>query len=569
MNRDSTRSPESSAALRRLLSSHHSIYNTLTDPLLECASPPRQPHPAREDESHVLSTHDASNDLKSEQGSTSPAIEDSLSAFSSWQSINFSSFQDVARSFRISSPFTCNNSRPASASILSNSTDEDAHPESLVLVPSARSETSPQVLLFETDEEDEDEDASAVIGVAADGGRPTIASSNSQRLCSVRTDSSQTFIMPRMHLSDELSPIQLTIVSSTEKCLSDEINNMMDFIQSSSASFSSISISRIALERRPLAEEVTLAKDSDVLLAINDGCKWVAILVALLAETRGDDRLPSFTVVNLLTSNYFENLFEIIRHLRPDQSMKATSLRSSVFLKKLKILIEKESAKKTSASFSNAVRSNSEEIRTCSEIGTSMEKTVSGSIVKPDYKNIERVIRNEIVYSPEYNAVDPLRLSNSLRHMRVLVDSMKEFFVSGSTDDSVANLSSVNRETLWFLCSFSIGIGLGFTLNAFQVFHAFKRSMFVESSPMPEIIVKSSSRELYLRSVSDECAKLADHFIARIDGMSTTMTHFLSRFESWGGVTIGKVCRECKTLSSTVFDSASRGFLKVKSLFSS
>ncbi|KAM9886527.1 hypothetical protein OXX79_014131 [Metschnikowia pulcherrima] len=90
-----------------------------------------------------------------------------------------------------------------------------------------------------------------------------------------------------MHLSDELSPIQLTIVSSTEKCLSDEINNMMDFIQSSSASFSSIGISRIALERRPLAEEVTLAKDSDVLLAINDGCKWVAILVALLAENRG------------------------------------------------------------------------------------------------------------------------------------------------------------------------------------------------------------------------------------------------------------------------------------------
>lgn len=570
------RSPESSAALRRLLSSHHSIYNTLTDPLLECTLPlpPPSPHLSLKDggSKHAQYESTKAND-KIHHGVElleflSPALEDSLASFLSWQSLNLSSFHDIAKLMRISSPFSCNISRPASASILSNSTDEELHSDSLVFVPSLKKQISPQVLLFETDEEDEADDDipfanGDVKNPEVDYGRPTITFSNSQRN-SVRTDLLQTFIMPKMLLSEDIGTLQLTMVSSEGETVINEIQFLMESILASVTS--RLTISHIILGKIPLQEEVYLARNSDLLLAINDGCVWISVLVESMVDDKSNgNSLPLLLVVNLLTSNYFANLFEIIRKLRPSQSLKSVSLKNRDFLEKIKGLIDEELRK---AKINAIARKFSPENATFLDEITSMYKTFGDSINKPDYRNIERTIRHEMIFAPDYHSVDPLKLSSSLSHLTVLVNSLSDLFMGGSCDGKFANLSPANRETLWFVCSFSVGVGLGITLNAFHVFKVLRRTLFITAPPPPETILRNPTKGFLMSAMTEKFSNIADKTMSHFEEFLTGMVRFFSQFGLWTDLSLDGVLQECRAMGDIALYSAINGFLKFKSIIS-
>ncbi|GEQ72643.1 hypothetical protein JCM33374_g6330 [Metschnikowia sp. JCM 33374] len=568
MSRDSVHSPETSAALRRLLSSHHSVYNTLTDPLLECTSP--SPSPPRSPTKERASTQSEEPTTEANEGKPqnfqNNSLEDSFGSFSSWQPINLSSINGMARSMRISSPFAYNGSRPASASILSNSTDDEFHPESLVLVPSLRKQIAPSVLLFETDEEDDaDEDVPFAESrtntkAALDDGRPTITSSNSQAHVSGRTDSSQTFIMPKLLLSEEIETYQLTIVSSMNKSLDEEIKFLIDFIQQNLDSPSyRLSITHIPLAKPPSLEEISLSRNSNLLLAINDGCVWLSVLIgSIVGGHTGREMLPDFAVVNLLTSNYFANLFDIIRNLRPHQCIKSPSLKDNACLSKIKLLIEKElnKDKATAKLYSHEVQKNNSHVYeshpSCRGLSESIEKT--------DYKKMEKTIRHEMVFSPEFHSVDPLCLSSSLSRFSILATSLGEYFEFRTSDINPTMFSVLHRETLWFFCSFSVGIGLGFTLNALQVFKMLRSTLFVSASPSPVPALKPSSRELYINLIAQRISKVSEHVTTRLDDFSTRMIEI---FAAWGITNFENMGSAMKTATTIAFDLAMSGLSRI------
>ncbi|OBA21258.1 hypothetical protein METBIDRAFT_11812 [Metschnikowia bicuspidata var. bicuspidata NRRL YB-4993] len=571
MARDPARSSESPASFRRLLSSHHSIYNTLTDPLLECTLPPlgasRGPFPKS-----LLRTVSRMDDDLDERlvplEIRAPPLDDPLASFLSWQSINISLFHDITRLVRLSSPLACSQSRPASASILSNSTDEDAQAESLVLVPSLKQHVSPLVLLFETDEEDGADEEAPFAESPVSGklrrleDRPPISSSTSQRQTSVGSDRLQTFIMPRMLLSDEIGSARLTIVSSASVALDGEIQGLAAYVQHSLPIASSrLTISRVSLERAPLLEEILMTRNSDMVLVINDGCTWLSVLTKSVVDLSGKGTLPAFTVVNLLTSDYFASLFDIISSLRPAQVIKSPSLSNKTFLERVRGIVEKELNRRKSHSNCAKATPKTHE----ANMDSHHSFVLSSSAIKTDYRHMEKKIRHEMVFAPEYHAVDPLQITSGLGHLNVLIGSLNAYFVCGSCGSTSEKSSSANRETLWIVCTFSLGIGLGFTLSALQVFKAMKATLFLDASPNP-VAVKHPNYELSFHTISDAFTGLFDQMGTRINDM---LQNVLRKCSSSGILSEGQFeafLHESKSTGSAAIHSAANGYYKIKAL---
>lgn len=457
--------PESSASLRKLLSSHLSIYNALTNPDLDVDLP--------------NSPLFAGKERYTPPPLDFPVAIDPLGQFP-WSHINVKAdgMSDLARHALTASA----SPRPKSASILSITSEEDNPSDSIVVVPSLRSAAGSKVMVFETDEEDGGDDftfvKSARSTYSVPGDDDTTLTNNHDKPkqhITVPSNLHSLFIMPKMSLSDNAKQVQLTILSSSNNALKVETQALIDFIRNNVDVSLKVQVNHLVISQSPLKFDISVMKNSDLLFLVNDGSLlFIEFMEALLRSDGDKSPSPKLTVINVMTTNYFINLFEIINSTRPHQIWKTPSLHNSKLLCKLKSYIDEELDDGNSGKHAHAFKMKSRKFSSknrkspCKENNresTSVYNSLSPTR-KPDYKIIEKQIRCEMLMSLNYSNIDPLQLSSNLTHLGALINAFKKYFgSSGPLPSSEENEDlTIIRRNLWLICSFSLGIGVGITV---------------------------------------------------------------------------------------------------------
>ncbi|CAG88355.2 DEHA2E18194p [Debaryomyces hansenii CBS767] len=406
-----------SSSLKKVLNSHSSIYNALTNPDL-----------------------DVSPQLNSDaSGNYPPEINEQFS-ITSWQSIGNESFNDLS-----------NSKEKVSSSILSSVSDEeDKEKESAVIVPYP---TRDKVMVFETDEEDEDIDEDRTL-------RPNIQ-------CFNLSENPNSFIMPKLTVSDNISNnahciFQISVLSSPNYGNHTDAYQLIKYLEKD---FSSplIKFNHFIVNPKLSLFDEKIIRESNLVFVINDGSSiFVNYLCRIFRVVDGIDSdsldsLPKLTIINMLTVNYFVNLFDLLNNLRPYQIWKTSSLKQDNLLKNLKTLIEIEFSPMKEEYLNKTLTTRDKNLSL-----TISNNFMYSSLVpskKPDYKSIERSFKSELHLSTNIDNIDPLQLSSSFSSLKVFNSIIKKLFAFNSGCASNGNSNSYNR--LWLICSFTIGIGIG------------------------------------------------------------------------------------------------------------
>lgn len=440
---DDDRRPESQS-LTKLLGSHSSIYNALTHPDLDIKLP--------------LAPNLASpSPIFNDRFATPPPCDPSAS-LASWQLINLNSesLQDVARQLRLRSSNA--SPRAASNSILSNTSDEEgAIADSLVVLQRIK---STQVMVFDTDEEDDDGMEPGLELYLKDFGDDdkTFISNHSVHSKTISMQKNSSFIMPKMDVS-ESSKIRLVVLGPERQPIKDETRQFCKKMQGKF--LSSLLVQHLSLAAAPLPEEVRAAQEADLLFIINDGSfVFVEFLRALVA--RSDDSLPPLTLVNLTTANCFVNLFEIINLIRPVQIWKTLSLQNPSLLQKSSMYLQDSISCSSSGRYHEEFKAKEAKLLKSRKSGGLRPQKRGRNL---EYKDLERLIRAELVTSLGYD-IDPLRLSLNFGHLGLILDGFKKMFgMSLATSQSKISLSGIiSSGKFWLICGFSLGFGLGISL---------------------------------------------------------------------------------------------------------
>lgn len=445
-----------SASFRKLLGSHLSIYNALTNPDLDL-NLPNSPHLKERYTPPPLHF---------------PVAMDPLPPLLLWLAINVDPI-DLARHALTASA----SPRPQSASILSITSEEDNPSDSMVMVPSLKSAGS-KVMVFETDEEDEADDYTYVGSLKStylhkDDKTLTNNGGNTKKHISAPANLHSLFIMPKMSLSDSGKPVELTIVSTSNDALKVETQALIDYIKNNMVMSLKVQVHHLVIAQSPLKFDISVLCNSSLLFLVNDGSLLFIECMDALLQCGCQEALPKLTVINIMTTNYFINLFEMINSTRPHQIWKTPSLRSSKLLSKMNSYINEELGDGTSGRHAQAFQTRSKRYMKNRKPGYGESAKQSNSMYdsliptrKPDYKSIEKQIRSEMLMSLSYSNIDPLQLSSNLNHLRALLGAFKRFFGSSSPplapDDSDA--LALLRRHIWLICSFSVGIGVGVTV---------------------------------------------------------------------------------------------------------
>ncbi|KAF7580594.1 hypothetical protein FOB63_004532 [Clavispora lusitaniae] len=462
----------------KLFSSHSSIFNALINPDLDLkiSSPP-------------FATRDVFTPPppKPFPVSAPVALEESAFSYSSWQSVNLpSEMHDSLQSWRNVSPCSAS-PKPTSTSILSstsegNSSDAANRPtsESMALVSSEK-----EIMVFETDEEDSDDDEITTHVPSAhqfnDDDKTLTNRSAPRKRVSVPSNSQTSFIMPKLSLSDNKYSYKISIVSSANASLRSDTAQLVAYIQQETdyTALQKMHISHLVLASPPFSFDVAAVCSSDLLFLVNDGSCVFPQFLSSLAEAASSG-IPKTTVINIMTANYFVNLFEIISFVTPHQVWKVSSLRSASALAKVKSYIDSEMSQHSGSSYTreyeerrrefaskydNDQKCDGHEPKFRSKRQTS-QSMYDGLVPmrKSNYKHLRKQLRAELSVSSSYHDVDPLKLNSSLGHMRLLVNSVTELFsLSPTVPEPGPYQGSYSWKTgcLYVICSFSIGIGLG------------------------------------------------------------------------------------------------------------
>lgn len=405
-----------SSSLKKVLNSHLSIYNALTNPDL-----------------------DVSPQLNSDAGGKYlPEINEQFS-LTSWQSIGNESFNDLR-----------NSKEKVSSSILSSVSDEeDKEKESAVIVPYP---TRNKVMVFETDEEDEDFDEDRTLS-------PNIQ-------CFNLGENPNSFIMPKLTVSDNISNntryiFQISVLSSPNYGNHTEAYQLIKYLEKE---FSSplIKFNHFIVNLKLLLFDEKIIRESNLVFVINDGSSiFVNYLCRIFGidgiDSDGLDNLPKLTIINMLTVNYFVNLFDLLNNLRPYQIWKTSSLKQDNLLKNLKTLIEIEFSPMKEEYLNKTLTTRDKNLSLTLNNNFMYSSLVPSK--KPDYKSIERSFKSELQFSTNIDNIDPLQLSSSFSSLKVFNSIIKKLFAFNSGCASNENSNSYNR--LWLICSFTIGIGIG------------------------------------------------------------------------------------------------------------
>lgn len=306
---------------------------------------------------------------------------DELSKFPSPEFYIEESWQNISND----SIFRTFNNSPAQfkpSSLLSITTDEnDNYRDQMEIGDAAMVANS---MVFETEEEEED-------------------------------DFKPSFVMPKMKMSSTSSYLKVCIIS-----------NNLDVSKLAIANVDLVNVNITRPFNRNCIENCKL------IFIINDGSTTLLEFLKQNLPTDNEfNTTPKFIIVNLITCNFFGNLFEIINNFKPFQIWKASSLRDT----------------KLKESFTNIVNS---EISFRSEQPTDVNSSIYSSLIptnNKNYKLLERQFKNEL--SIHSNNVDPLRLKKLLI-LSIIVDKFYNQPVMPSYN------------LLYVLVSFSVGISLGF-----------------------------------------------------------------------------------------------------------
>lgn len=448
-------------SMRRLLNSHLSIYNTLNNPDL-----------------------DVSPNFRTESRFPTPEFNGGSKVFgglgdSSWQSISNDSILDHKSIRTLSnSPMNQYLNRPASLLSLSDEEDigatngDDNHQESMVILDKI---ASPMV--FETDEEGDDFDLNRIIS----------------------HNVNDTFIMPKMSVNQSFRPFQITLLSS---CESDDINQLAQYVKSDLYDHNIINVNHFDLRDTTGINEDAVKK-SDLIFIVNDGSFIFVEYLARIFNNNDYNSAPKLTLINMITVNYFINLFELINKYQPYQIWKASSLKQQTLLEKFKSFVKLEldnhivdsSIIGSSVADSSIVDSNV--VDDCFDKTTnhnnlnltltnnnngrpSMEKSSSvysslTSNKRPNYKLLERQIKSELLNNSSF-VIDPLHLSKNFSFIRGLYSIANALVKS---DDN----HSYNK--LYVLGSFALGISLGVSIasGSTTVFAVYLSNVFSKVVP--------------------------------------------------------------------------------------
>ncbi|KAG7662021.1 uncharacterized protein J8A68_004409 [[Candida] subhashii] len=383
--------------LKKLLSSHSSIYNALNNPDL-----------------------DTSLAIETPRLLTPDLFTQQQFSITSWQSIP-SEFQNSP----IYSHAALSTMKPIAktSSILSITSDEEIITDSTVVVPSPDS-----VMVFETDEEEED----------ANEDELPANSANSANL--------NSFIMPKMSVSASSETTQtnnnklftIVVISNSYKSEIDQLIKSLHNQFNTTIKILHFNMSEVNNDEKSILE------DSDLIFIINDGSTKIVEFVNSTISDPIQEIYPKITIVNLITVNYFINLFELINRLHPYQIWKASSLNQDNLLHKFTSFIELESDKVLTPK-------NSQQL---------IPRTMYSSLVstkKPDYKIIEKQFKVDLQTSTTFN--DPLKLSKSCGQIELFFTNLRNFFI---LDDGLGS----NNNTGWIIISFTLGIGFGIGITS-------------------------------------------------------------------------------------------------------
>ncbi|CAN3355388.1 hypothetical protein DICA3_B11298 [Diutina catenulata] len=251
------------------------------------------------------------------------------------------------------------------SSVLSQSTEGSPRPSgmsSMVVVP------SPQVMVFDTDEED--------------GG-----------------EEFPRFVMPTMSLSPAFRIAVVTAMDDPESA------RFLGHISRELAVLDNLSLQHISLS----AADARFAQHSDLLFVVNDGSEEFVSFMQQVFSDRDDG--PKLTIINMTAVNYFINLFDLISEVKPYQMWKAPALTPQLVAK--------------TASFIESEYSGQPRLLQAAD------PSVYCSLVtthRSDYRRIERQFRSDLTSS--MSGADPLHIGSKFFIARPLYYMLKRAFVS-------------------------------------------------------------------------------------------------------------------------------------------
>ena len=419
---------------RKMFCSHSSILNALANPDLDFNIPDYIPDPLTRE--------------------NTPLLDPSFS-LSSWHDISLSKFNSRYRdspnlsypvSSNVNSPkipvsLNANSPVPPTSLILSTTSDDD---HDIAVLPNPHS-----VMVFETDEEGDLEDL-------------------------LDDEESPTFVMPQISVSDGSvkfrKPFQISVLSSKSN---DEIRQFVNSLKQN-LKFDSLNIHHFNLSKKSKSKksyfksiDAKIIRNSDLIFVINDGSK---LFLEFLSSIFADDDVvtPKLTIINMMTVNYFINLFELINLIKPYQIWKTSSLTSGSVISKCQKFIDLE--------FSHL------------DLDKHQSSTMYSSLVvstRKDYKAIERQFRLDL--SESINFYDPLQLSGRFSNFSMVYNIFKNLFNTSNFGGENFNNENFKSSKFWLVASFTLGVGLGVSLasGAATMFGCYIYQSFSQTQSLP------------------------------------------------------------------------------------
>lgn len=477
-------SPYPNNSLKKLLNSHSSIYEALANPELELnsLSPRMSNHPQQ---------------IVNKERFPTPIDQlQSKNLDFSWQSINYTeSLQNVKK---------INSAKDdhKTTSILSITSDEDDH---LVKIPSARSKNYNSVMVFETDEEDDgfDDIAKFTTNESCVSYDEDEEVEDDEKTLNVNLNHTlQSFVMPKMSISDKC--FQITILSSKDFIYHQETINLLEDMRNNwdfDSSYS-IHVNHLSLDSGGKTD-YNLIQNSNLIFIINDGSMVFTDLLTL------NEDYPKVTVINMMTVNYFANLFDLINILKPYQVWKSSSLKQTKLINNMKNFIKNELSDDFICQDGGGGKYNLEYCKKLAHQHSKHSNSIYSNLVpnkKLNYKNIEKQFKSDLQYSSIYENIDPLKLSSNFYKIDILYAILGKLFhklyssprqqALPPIPNDTPSSSLSNTKNIWLFCSFSLGIGLGISIASGaitviglyiydQLYYTFNTSRESLASPSP------------------------------------------------------------------------------------
>ena len=386
-------------AYRKLLNSHLSIYNVLTN-------------------SELDKSITASN---LEQNSM--MFNDESFSLSSWQALSNESFGDCKH---------IHEERPNS--VLSSASEDEQRPPKKNNTVSA----SADAMILRNQEEDAKEYDSG------DNDKENSLGDNS-----VLSDFN-SFIMPRLSLISELqsqrisSAFVLSVLGSSECISREDAHNVFDDIKNELRD-TNIIVNFLYVESEDDHALRNGIQESRLIFVINDGSDalldFFVSRAVFVFDTKNTSKL---TVINMLNLKYFITLFHIIRLLRPYNIWKMSSIRNTKCIKLLRnYLLEEISPTETIGAYGLTV----------------YDGKSSSSLKKENYKSMVKSFKDELKANSSFEYVDPLQITSNFPSIR-LFSLMIQKLSESNSHFSISNFICEHFRAIYAM-TITIGLGVG------------------------------------------------------------------------------------------------------------